>query len=447
MAKILLDISRLAGRDPERPPSGIDRMEYAYLCHFLNQPRQRVGFFIVKGNSFRRLTWEDAYERRDDIAANWIDRVHPDLHRRLRRFSPLMERFIRAGERLIGERAEDPVQPVRGRAMFKHGAPSSILLSVSHGGIDKTGLWERLKERFNARLAVYLHDLIPYHHPEFARAGEDRRHVARLDTMINIADLVLTNSHVTAKEFKAFCAHTQRTPPPTRVLPLGVAPLYRNLKPTTHQESVPWFIMIGTIEPRKNHNLLLAIWRRLHQILGDKTPKLILVGRRGWEIENTERILDRCVALRDCVVELPSLSDAQLVELLRRANALLFPSFVEGFGLPIAEALTVGIPVICSDIPAFHEVGGDIPDFIDPLDGPKWLETILDYASGQSTARAAQLERIKAYQPPTWERHFSLLEASLARHCGLEDAAVPVLRGTAATHDAAGDPFVARPGD
>lgn len=446
MAKILLDISRLVGRDPERPPSGIDRMEYAYLCHFLNQPRQRVGFFTIRGNGFRRITWEDAYERRDDIAANWIDRVNPDLHRRLRRFSPLMDRFVRAGERLMGERAE-PVPEVKGRAMFKRGAPSSILLSVSHGGIDKKGLWENLKQRFDARLAVYLHDLIPYHHPEFARAGEDRRHVARLETMINTSDLVLTNSHVTAHDFKAFCAQTEQAPPPIKVLPLGVAPVYRNLKPTPHQEAVPWFIMIGTIEPRKNHNLLLAIWRRLHGILGDKTPKLILIGRRGWEIENTERILDRCVALRDCVVELPSLSDAQLIELLRRANALLFPSFVEGYGLPIAEALTVGIPVICSDIPAFHEVGGDVPDFIDPLDGPKWLDTILDYASGHSTARAAQIERIRNYQPPSWERHFSMLEASLARHCGLDSPAGQPSQAASTTLDTAPDPFAISPGD
>ncbi len=434
MAKILLDISRLVGRDPDRPPSGIDRMEYAYLCHFLKQPRQRVGFFAVRGKSFRRLTWEDAHARRDDIAANWIDRVHPDLHRRLRRFSPLMDRFVKAGERLMGERIE-PIPAIRGGAVFKHGSPSSILLSVSHGGIDKTELWENLKHRFNARLAVYLHDLIPYQYPEYARSGEDRRHAARLETMANISDLVLTNSHVTAREFKAFCAAREHTPPPIKVLPLGVAPLYRSFAPESHQEAVPWFIMIGTIEPRKNHNLLLIIWRRLREIMGDKTPKLILLGRRGWEIEATERILDRCTALRDCVVELPSLSDAQLVELLRRASALLFPSFVEGYGLPIAEALTVGVPVICSDIPAFHEVGGNIPEFIDPLDGAKWLSTIIDYASGTSATRAAQLERIKHYQPPSWERHFSMLEACLARHCGLDSPTLPAAHTPSSLHD------------
>lgn len=424
MAKILLDISRLSGRDPSRPPSGIDRMEYAYLCHFLNQVAQQVGFFTIRGTKFRRISWEDATALRDKIAADWVDRVDPDLHRRLRRFSPLMDRFIRAGERLMGEHIE-PIPGVRDRRLFKRPAPSSVLLSVSHGGIDKTGLWAGLKQRLNARLALYLHDLIPYHHPEFARAGEDRRHLARLETMVRTADVVLTNSQVTAREFKAFCHTISEPAPPVRVLPLGIAPLFMNLTTTSHNESVPWFIMIGTIEPRKNHNLLLALWRRLHAQLGDKTPKLILVGRRGWETESTERILDRCQALKECVVELPSLSDPQLAELLRRSNALLFPSFVEGYGLPIAEALAVGVPVICSEIPAFREVGGDIPHFIDPLDGPRWMEAILDYSSTQSAARQAQIERMKAYQPPTWERHFALLEAALIRFCSLGETVLP----------------------
>ncbi|PWR21263.1 glycosyltransferase family 4 protein [Zavarzinia aquatilis] len=436
MAKILLDISRLAGRDRDRPPSGIDRMEYAYLCHFLNQPRQLIGFFTIRGNKFRRLTWENAVAKRDEIAADWIDRVDPDLHRRLRRFSPLMDRFVRAGERLMGETVL-PVPDVQGRSMFKRGSPSSILLSVSHGGIDKTELWENLKRRLNARLAVYLHDLIPYHHPEFSREGEDRRHLARLATMIGTADLVLTNSQVTAREFRAFCSQNDKTPPPVKVLPLGVAPLFREIEPMPADADVPWFIMIGTIEPRKNHYLLLTLWRRLHTLLGDRTPKLILVGRRGWEIENTERFLDRCTDLKDCVVELPSLSDAQLAELLRRSRALLFPSFTEGYGLPIAEALTVGVPVICSDIAAFREVGGDIPDFIDPLDGPRWMETILDYASEQSVARQAQVERLKAYTPPTWERHFALLEAALTRHCSLDVTGLPAAASPAASAEGA----------
>ena len=67
--------------------------------------------------------------------------------------------------------------------------------------------------------------------------------------------------------------------------------------------------------------------------------------------------------------EHPELSDSALPTLLAGARALLCPAFVEGYGLPIAEALALGVPVICSDIPVFREVGRNVPEFLDPLDG------------------------------------------------------------------------------
>ena len=98
----------------------------------------------------------------------------------------------------------------------------------------------------------------------------------------------------------------------------------------------------------------------------------MLVGQRGWEIENVIDMLDRCPALRDTVIEHNALPDAAMVPLLRGARALLLPSFAEGFGFPVIEALQLGVPVLCSDIPALRETGGAVPEFLDPLDGPGW---------------------------------------------------------------------------
>lgn len=76
------------------------------------------------------------------------------------------------------------------------------------------------------------------------------------------------------------------------------------------------------------------------------------------------------------VEEHNSLPDTTVVTLLRGAKALLFPSFSEGFGLPLAEALALGTPVLCSNIPVFHEIGGDCATYLDPLDGPAWIQAI-----------------------------------------------------------------------
>ena len=89
---------------------------------------------------------------------------------------------------------------------------------------------------------------------------------------------------------------------------------------------------LGTIEPRKNHLLLLHLWRELAEALGDAAPKLLLIGRRGWENENILDLLERCPALQGKVMEYAGLPDAAVAGLLPGARALLFPPFAGGFG-------------------------------------------------------------------------------------------------------------------
>jgi hypothetical protein len=85
------------------------------------------------------------------------------------------------------------------------------------------------------------------------------------------------------------------------------------------------------------------------------------------------------------------------------------PSFAEGYGLPLAEALALGTPVICSDIAVFREAGGEVPEFIDPLDGLSWREAIIDYVPPDSKRRQAQIDRLRNWSAPTWQRHFEIV--------------------------------------
>jgi glycosyltransferase involved in cell wall biosynthesis len=167
----------------------------------------------------------------------------------------------------------------------------------------------------------------------------------------------------------------------------------------------PVFVCIGTIEPRKNHLLLLHIWRHLARSADTIKPRLILVGQRGWENENILDLIDRCAAIKDLIEERTSLPDRDMQKLLAGASALLCPAFVEGYGLPIAEALALRVPVICSDIKVFHEVGRTAPEYLDPLDGLGWLQAIRDYATPGSPRRAAQIARLETWQAPRWEAH------------------------------------------
>ena len=173
-----------------------------------------------------------------------------------------------------------------------------------------------------------------------------------------------------------------------------------------------YFIVLGTIEPRKNHLLLLNLWTRLATTMATP-PRLLVIGARGWENEQAVDMLERSRRLRGLVEEHNRLSDTAIGSLLSQARALLLPSFAEGFGLPLAEAFASGVPVICSDIPVFREVGGEVPDYLDPLDLFAWRDAIVDYSEPDSARRAAQMQRLTHWQPPRWREHFEIVERAL----------------------------------
>ena len=110
------------------------------------------------------------------------------------------------------------------------------------------------------------------------------------------------------------------------------------------------------------------------------------------------------------VVEASGLSTPGLKALIDGACALLAPSFAEGYGLPIPEALAAGVPAIASDIPAFHESGAGAALALSPLDGEGWLEAVRAFAREGSPERAAAKARADAFRAPDWEAYFAGIE-------------------------------------
>ncbi|MFD2134774.1 glycosyltransferase [Novosphingobium resinovorum] len=123
-------------------------------------------------------------------------------------------------------------------------------------------------------------------------------------------------------------------------------------------------------------------------------------------------MLERCPALSGHVEELGGCPDMRLSSLLRGARALLMPSFAEGYGMPVAEALSVGTPVICSDLSALREVGGAVPDYLDPLDGPGWKAAILDHTL-RGDLHQAQLARLPGWHNPSWPEHMAVVTRAI----------------------------------
>jgi glycosyltransferase involved in cell wall biosynthesis len=280
----------------------------------------------------------------------------------------------------------------------------SIYVIPSQLPMERTRMIERLRRSGKLRLVYFVHDIFPSLFPEYFPADAERRNRRRMMGAARLADVVIANSQDTANLFTEHFVKDRR-PEAIIVAPLGVG-IVRNDTGPAAAEDRPYFVMVGTIEPRKNHLLILNLWRSLRAELGAGMPRLILIGGRGWENENTIDMLERSSSLRGLVEERGRVSDDEMARLLVGSIALLMPSFAEGFGLPLAEALSLGVPALCSDLPALREVGRDVPEFIDPVDGLGWRAAILNYAAPESPHRGAQMERLARWQSPNWTGHF-----------------------------------------
>jgi glycosyltransferase involved in cell wall biosynthesis len=378
---LLIDISRLIGRAAKgRLPTGVDRVCLAYVARYGHRSQA-----VVQWGGWRRIFPHGESQELFSLVLQPGGRFVRDLA-------------------LVIARACMPPWP-------SQDAGGRLYFNLGHSGLTQGGLQPWL-ERTRQRPVYLVHDLIPLTHPEYCRAGEGALHRARMEMLLRSGAGVVTNSQTTLQELQAFARQLSLPCPPAVAAPLGPAAL-QFVPGLPAPLPKPYFVVLGTIEPRKNHLLLLHVWRQLVTELGEQAPHLVVIGQRGWECENVVDLLERCGALHGFVHELSGCSDAELAQYLGHARALLFPSFAEGYGMPLVEAFAVGTPVIASALPAFREIAADVPEYLDPLDGPAWARAVRDYAEPANARRHAQLQRLGQFQPPTWDGHFGRVEMLL----------------------------------
>ena len=386
---IILDLSRLLGRVMHPTPTGVDRCEMAYARGLLAAVPERLHFAAVHpAGIYGRLPGEVVRRFLDATEARW-------------------QHQAQIGRATLRQEALRWLMALRPRGLpASRGGPRARYLQSSPNHLTDIRVNARIMAREQAEFVCLVHDLIPLQYPEYTREIGAEQHRRRIATVAALASGVITNSQATLDALAPHLAAGGRRPL-TAVAHLGTHPVTARAAPGSGR---PYFVCIGTIEPRKNHLLLLNLWRRWSERAGgDAIPKLLVIGRRGWENEQVIDMLERCPALKGCVEEHCGLPDRTVEQLLAGARGLLLPSFAEGYGMPVAEALTLGVPVLCSDLPALREAGGAVPDFLDPLDGPAWASAIADLAREPSPLAAAQAGRRAGWQPHRWEDHLAIL--------------------------------------
>lgn len=136
----------------------------------------------------------------------------------------------------------------------------------------------------------------------------------------------------------------------------------------------PVVLIVGTIEPRKNHLSLIAAMNEVRAQIPD--AELVIVGRAGWKSDHIIEAI-HSGERGGWVTWLDSADDDQLEQAYARASVFAYPSWYEGFGLPLLEAMARGLPVVASDIPVLREVGGDAALYADPANPSEIADRVL----------------------------------------------------------------------
>jgi hypothetical protein len=220
-------------------------------------------------------------------------------------------------------------------------------------------------------------------------------------------DHYLSVSENTARDLRRYMAAQQLPPPSVTVSRNGssfdefLAPDNGLKKPTAEEIPDRFVLFVATIEGRKNHQLMLDVWRRL-VAEGEDPPTLVCVGRVGWRSEQFIAELVESNYLDGKVVLQQEISDALLKRLYDESMFSVCPSFYEGWGLPVGESLAAGKICVLSDRASLPEVAGEFGVYIDIDDREKSYTVIRDLI--RDDAERARLEaKIRAgYKPVTW---------------------------------------------
>lgn len=394
----LIDLSRLISR-AGRLPTGVDRVELAYL-HYLLQAPESVHALVRTAYGFALLDRAgiQALLPRMEGRAPWgpADRLS-----RMRRGLDQMRQRSEADVRRHAMGRSLPIGLTR--LLARHVPRGALYLNVGHSNLTDR-VFSAVRTGLQGHAAVMVHDTIPLDFPQFQRPGTPERFRKMLRRVGARADWVICNSHDTERRLRAVLEGWGRVPDMITAH-LGVEPA----TPTQHWQlprgidpERPCFVTVGTIEPRKNHGFLLDVWADLAgRLPTERMPQLLICGSRGWNNEDVFARLDNDPMMGLHVFELPGRSDAEIAAILDSSAGLLFPSHAEGLGLPPIEAAARGVPVLLNDLGVYREVLGEYPVYAGVGAIYPWSETIM--------AMMAAYEAGKRSDPlaaPRWDAHF-----------------------------------------
>ena len=266
----------------------------------------------------------------------------------------------------------------------------------------------------HGKKVVTVHDMVYKAFPETVRGRTRFMLEMGLKRSMKRADIIVTDSEFSKSEIiKYFPQHEKKI----RVVPCGVD--LERFHPCTEPERIPevkrsleiegeYFLYLGTIEPRKNLERLIAAYGHLADKLGEKCPKLVMAGGKGWLNDGIYSRVEK-LGLTDKVIFTKYVPSEDLNPLMCGALAFVFPSIYEGFGMPPLEAMACGVPVLTSGEASLPEVTGDCAVICDAYSVKSIAKGLYRLCTDEKLRQELSRKGIEHAKGFTWERSAEML--------------------------------------
>lgn len=389
--------------------TGIQRVQFN-LAKLYQQSDRDVRFFIH--SEHKRMFKEIAFQP-DELVHSGIIRNNqeftvqkekPKRIVRLRRLLSLPLRIFRR-LRIYAKRLIRKLNPWV-RSPFSTSDTVLVVGSIWIGGFidDLT----ESKKRVGFSLVHFSFDMIPTILPGFVVPWLPKVFTSYHKQVLETAEGIIAISESTARDIKEFASKDKiKTIPPIKVVRIGDS--INDKRQKKIKGIKPGFLLsVSTIEARKNHVSLFYAVREAHQ-RGVSLPKIVIVGRGGWHTEDFRYMVKRDPVARDSIMFLEDANDAELAWLYSNCLFTVFPSFYEGWGMPVAESLAYGKFCVTSNTSSMPEIAGNLVDYFSPYDTGELLDCILKHLDKEELARKEKRIR-ESYKLTTWNDTFLEVE-------------------------------------
>lgn len=411
--------------------TGIQRIVYNLAKEF-NKSNESVGFFIYHSGAFIEVDFTEFELRLEELNRS-DDKHSKKTSKRQVNFSAVQHHSVVALKNTLrGTRIEPLVRVPYVGARTAYRNLRGIKTHTNHNNIFKSedivivvdGNWQFngfakalgiVKAKTKFKLIHFVHDITAIKNPALASPKADKIIGDYFTKIFSFVDLLITISDSTKIDTEWFLQKYGITnQPKIKTLIMGDNMSEASPQPIKPDVKIdPSFILtVSTIEVRKNY-LSLYYAYKLAIEKGVELPHLIIVGKKGWMAEEVYALLTKDEDIKSRVTILHGISDQELEWLYANCLFTVFPSFYEGWGLPIIESFARGKSCICSNTSSMPEAGGSLAIYISPYNTEELFKTIFELSSNKEMREAAELKIKLNYEPHTWQQSFTQLEHML----------------------------------